>query len=60
VDRLKRVLLRGVGLLRSERGQTLVEYALVILLVAVPLAAVLVIFRGDLGEFYQTASAALP
>lgn len=60
MDRLKRVLLRGVGLLRSERGQTLVEYALVILLVAVPLAAVLVIFRGDLGEFYQTASAALP
>jgi Flp pilus assembly pilin Flp len=60
VDRLKRVLLRGAGLLRSERGQTLVEYALVILLVAVPLAAVLVIFRGDLGEFYQTASAAFP
>ena len=60
MDRLKRVLLRGAGLLRSERGQTLVEYALVILLVAVPLAAVLVIFRGDLGEFYQTASAAFP
>jgi Flp pilus assembly pilin Flp len=60
VDRLKRVLLRGVGALRTEGGQTLVEYALAILFVAVPLAAVLVIFRGDLGEFYQTASAAFP
>jgi len=60
VDRLKRVLLWGAGVLRSERGQTLVEYGLVLLLVAVPLAAVLGIFRGDLGEFYQTASAAFP
>ena len=60
MNRLKRVLLGGAGVLRSERGQTLVEYALVILLVAVALAAVLVIFRGDLGEAYQTASAAFP
>jgi len=60
VDRLRRLLLGNVGVLRSESGQTLVEYALVILLVAVALVAVLVIFREDLGEFYQTASAAFP
>jgi len=60
VDRLKRVLLGRAGVLRSEGGQTLVEYALIILLVAVALVGILVIFRGDLGEFYQTASAAFP
>ena len=60
MNRLKRLLLGGAGVLRSERGQTLVEYALTILLVAVPLVAALVIFRGDLGQFYQTASAAFP
>jgi Flp pilus assembly pilin Flp len=60
VDRLKRVLLGGTGVLRREGGQTLVEYALVILLIAVPLVAVLGIFRGELGDFYQTVSAAFP
>jgi Flp pilus assembly pilin Flp len=60
VDRLKRVLLGGAGLLRSESGQTLTEYALVILLVAVALVGVLGAFRGDLGGFYQTASSAFP
>jgi Flp pilus assembly pilin Flp len=60
VDRLKRVLLGSAGVLRSEGGQTLVEYALVILLVAVPLVAVFVTFRGELGDFYQTATAAFP
>jgi Flp pilus assembly pilin Flp len=60
VDRLKRLLLGYAGVPRSESGQTLVEYALVILLVAVALVGVLITFRGELGQFYQTASAAFP
>jgi Flp pilus assembly pilin Flp len=60
VDRLKRLLLGGAGVLRSESGQTLTEYALTILFVAVALVAVLITFRGELGQFYQTASAAFP
>jgi Flp pilus assembly pilin Flp len=60
VDRLKRLLLEGAGVLRSESGQTLVEYALVILLVAVALVAVLGAFTGQLSQAYQTASAAFP
>lgn len=60
MDRLKRVLLWGDGVVRGERGQTLVEYALIILLVAIPLVVVLGIFRGSLGDFFQTASAAFP
>jgi Flp pilus assembly pilin Flp len=60
VDRLKRLLLGYAGVLRSESGQTLVEYALIILLVAVALVVVLIAFRGDLGQAYQTASAAFP
>ena len=60
MDRLKQVLLGGAGALRSESGQTLTEYALVILLVAVALVGVLGAFREELGNFYQTASAAFP
>jgi len=60
VDRLKRLLLGYAGVLRSESGQTLVEYALVILLVAVALVAVLGAFSGQLDQAYQTASAAFP
>jgi Flp pilus assembly pilin Flp len=60
MDRLKRLLLKGAGVLRSEGGQTLTEYALVILFVAVPLLLALGVFRGELGQFYQTASAAFP
>jgi Flp pilus assembly pilin Flp len=60
VDRLKRLLLGGAGALRSESGQTLTEYALAILFVAVAMVAVLITFRGELGQFYQTASAAFP
>jgi len=60
VDRLKRLLLEGAGVLRSESGQTLVEYALVILLVAVALVGVLGAFSGQLDQAYQTASAAFP
>ena len=60
MDRLKRLLLEGAGVLRGESGQTLVEYALVILLVAVALVAVLGAFTGQLNQAYQTASAAFP
>ena len=60
MDRLKRVLLEGAGVMRSESGQTLTEYALAILFVAVALVGVLGAFRGELGAFYQTASAAFP
>jgi len=60
VDRLKRLLLERAGVLRSESGQTLVEYALVILLVAVALVVVLVAFSGQLDQAYRTASAAFP
>lgn len=60
MNRLRRVLFGGTGILQSESGQTLTEYALTILFVAVPLVAILIIFRGELGEFYQTAAAAFP
>jgi len=60
VDRLKRVLLGYAGVLRSESGQTLVEYALVILLVAVALVVVLGAFSGQLDQAYRTASATFP
>jgi len=45
--------------LRKEEGQGLVEYALIILFVAVVLVVALTMFSGALGSLYQKASNAL-
>ena len=45
--------------LRSEDGQGLVEYALIILLVAVVLVGALTSFGGALSGLYQQAVSAL-
>ena len=47
---------RGI---RSEEGQGLVEYALIILLVAVALVGALTSFGGALSGIYQQAISAL-
>lgn len=41
-------------------GQGLVEYALIILFVAIALVGALTILGGTLADFYQTAAAAFP
>jgi len=50
------VISRG---LRNEEGQGLVEYALIILLVAVVLVGALTSFGGALSGLYQQAVSAL-
>ena len=44
----------------SEGGQTLVEYALIILFVAIALIVALETLAGGLNGFYHTAADALP
>ena len=43
-----------------ERGQDMVEYALLIALLALAVAGVLSIFAGDLGPMYQAIINAIP
>ena len=45
--------------LRGEEGQTLVEYALIILLVAVALVTALTTFGGGLSGTYSTITSSL-
>ncbi len=42
--------------LDNERGQTLVEYALILLLISIALVASLGLVAGALDAFYSTAS----
>lgn len=44
------------SLRRQEDGQTLVEYALIILLVSVALVGALSTFAGDIGDLIQSVS----
>ena len=44
------------ALYRREDGQTLVEYALIILLVSVALVGALGILAGDIGDLIQSVS----
>jgi len=46
--------------LEQQRGQTLVEYAMVILLVAIASVAVLGTFSGSINAFYSSVTAMLP
>ena len=45
---------------RRERGQGLVEYALIIMFISIALVGTLGIFAGDLNAFYGTISDAFP
>ena len=45
--------------LRDDTGQGLVEYALIIALVAVGLIAILLILRNSIGDVFNNASQAL-
>jgi pilus assembly protein Flp/PilA len=45
--------------LRDDTGQGLVEYALIIALVAVGLIAILLILRNSIGDVFNNASEAL-
>jgi Flp pilus assembly pilin Flp len=45
---------------RRERGQGLVEYALIILFISIALVVTLGIFADDLNAFYGTISEAFP
>jgi Flp pilus assembly pilin Flp len=55
-----RLIERMMLLLNEERGQTLVEYGLVILLVAIAAIATLGAFSGSINAFYNTVTAAIP
>ncbi|MCM8745464.1 hypothetical protein NET03_02855 [Thermomicrobium sp. CFH 73360] len=44
----------------AAAGQGLVEYALIILFVAITLVGALTILGGTLADFFQTAAAAFP
>jgi Flp pilus assembly pilin Flp len=46
--------------LEQQRGQTLVEYAMVILLVAIASVAALGTFSGSINAFYSSVTAMLP
>ena len=45
---------------RRERGQGLVEYALIIMFISIALVGTLGIFADDLDAFYGTVSDAFP
>lgn len=45
--------------MKDESGQGLVEYALIIALVAIGLIAILVVFRNSIGRVFQTTANAL-
>lgn len=47
------------NLLAGEEGQTLVEYALIIVLVAVLISAALILFRGSIEGVFTRIAAAL-
>jgi pilus assembly protein Flp/PilA len=47
------------GLRRDDTGQGLVEYALIIALVAVGLIAILLVLRNSIGDVFNNASEAL-
>jgi Flp pilus assembly pilin Flp len=51
---------RGLALADCERGQDLIEYALILALVALVVAGVLSAFAGDLGPMYSTIVNAIP
>jgi pilus assembly protein Flp/PilA len=55
-----RLIARLMLLLNEDRGQTLVEYGLVILLVAIAAIVTLGAFSGSLNAFYDTITAAIP
>ena len=42
--------------MKDESGQGLVEYALIIALVAIGLIAILVVFRNEIGKVFQKSS----
>jgi pilus assembly protein Flp/PilA len=47
------------GVRRDDTGQGLVEYALIIALVAVGLIAILLVLRNSIGDVFNNASEAL-
>ena len=55
-----RLIERIVEWLGQERGQTLVEYALIIVLVAIASVAMLGTFSGSINAFYNSVTALLP
>lgn len=54
------LLLALQSALRRHDGQTLVEYALIMLLVAIALVASLGVFKDGLEGFYNSAAGAFP
>jgi Flp pilus assembly pilin Flp len=42
--------------MKDESGQGLVEYALIIALVAIGLIAILVVFRNEIGKVFQKSA----
>ncbi len=51
---------RWTARIANEAGQDLVEYALIIVLVAIMIAAALGIFGDDLGAVYNRIAATIP
>lgn len=53
--------LQSLGkIVRNERGQTLVEYGLLLILIAVVVIAAVKILGQDLGTTYSTVAESLP
>lgn len=50
---------RFLGFVKTERGQTLVEYALILVLVAIVAIGVLTILGGEVQEVYTEVGEAL-
>lgn len=60
MDGIRHVVFRNARFFGKESGQTLVEYALIIMLVAIALVLALGLLAGGLDDFYRTAAAAFP
>lgn len=56
---MKKALMKVKKFFKSEKGQGMVEYGLIIGLVAVVLIAVLVAFRGQIAGIFDSLSAGI-
>jgi len=59
INRFALTWLGGLAVLGDDEGQTLVEYALILVLIAIVVIAVLTVLGGQIGSVFGSASDAL-
>jgi pilus assembly protein Flp/PilA len=59
INRFALTWLDGLAVLGDDEGQTLVEYALILVLIAIVVIAVLTVLGGQIGSVFGSASDAL-